>query len=122
MVMARVAVQAGEISMAQELLSDLSARMSAVPGRDGGDAGTAGGHPGGPAGAASPPGPHEEQLTARERDVLLLLQGSLSVREIGSALYLSPNTVKTHIQALYRKLGAHSREEAVAFARRDQLI
>ena len=29
------------------------------------------------------------------------------------ALYLSPNTVKTHIQALYRKLGAHSREDAV---------
>ena len=46
----------------------------------------------------------------------------MSVREIASALYLSSNTVKTHIQALYRKLGAHSRDEAVAVARRDQLI
>ena len=65
---------------------------------------------------------HEEPLTAREREILLLLQGSLSVREIAGALYLSTNTVKTHVQALYRKLGAHSRDEAVAVARRDQLI
>jgi LuxR family maltose regulon positive regulatory protein len=121
MVMARVAVQAGDISMAQELLSDLSARMAHFP--DGMNAMRA-------RQAAIQTalrerlaeGAHEEELTSRERDVLLLLQGSLSVREIASALHLSGNTVKTHIQALYRKLGAHSREEAVAFARRDQLI
>jgi LuxR family maltose regulon positive regulatory protein len=121
MVMARVAVQAGEISMAQELLSDLSARMVRFPD-----------------GMATmrarqavieaalresiAAGADVEQLTSRELDVLLLLQGSLSIREIGSSLYLSPNTVKSHVKALYRKLGAHSREEAVAFARRDQLI
>jgi LuxR family maltose regulon positive regulatory protein len=67
-------------------------------------------------------GAREEELTSREREVLLLLQGSLTLREIAAALHLSANTVKTHIQALYRKLGAHSRDEAVAFARRDQLI
>ena len=55
-------------------------------------------------------GAREEELTSREREVLVLLQGSLSVREIADALYLSTNTVKTHIQALYRKLGAHSRD------------
>ena len=121
MVMARVAVQAAEVSMAQELLSDLSARMVRFP--DGMAAMRA-------RQAAIEAdlresiaaGADEEPLTARELDVLLLLQGSLSVREIGSALYLSPNTVKTHVQALYRKLGAHSRDEAVAVARRDQLI
>ena len=121
LVMARVAVQAAEISMAQELLSDLNARLARFP--DG-------------MGAMRArvdvvhddlralvlAGAHEAPLTGREREILLLLQGALSVREIGVALYLSPNTVKTHIQALYRKLGVHSRDEAVAVARRDQLI
>ena len=67
-------------------------------------------------------GAREEELTARELDVLVLLQGSLTVREIADALFLSTNTVKTHIQALYRKLGAHSRTDAVAVARRDRLL
>jgi LuxR family maltose regulon positive regulatory protein len=121
MVMARVAVQAGEISMAQELLSDLTARMSRF--RDGMTVMRAR-----QAVIESTlreqlaAGAREEALTARELEVLLLLQASLSVREVASALHVSANTVKTHIQALYRKLGAHSREEAVAIARRDQLI
>ena len=59
-----------------------------------------------------------EALTEREIDVLRLLQGSLSLGEISAELYLSTNTVKTHAQAVYRKLGVHSRTEAVAVARR----
>ena len=59
-----------------------------------------------------------EPLTERETDVLRLLQGSLTVGEISSLLHLSTNTVKTHAQAVYRKLGVHSRTEAVAVARR----
>ena len=47
MVMARVAVQAGEVSMAQELLSEPVGSHDPLPGRDGGNAGTAGGHRGG---------------------------------------------------------------------------
>jgi ATP/maltotriose-dependent transcriptional regulator MalT len=121
MVMARVAVQAGEISMAEELLSELSARMARFT-----DGMTAMRARQGAIQAALrerlAEGVHEEQLTSRELDVLLLLQAALSVREIASALYLSTNTVKTHVQAVYRKLGAHSRQEAVAVARRDQLI
>ena len=54
--------------------------------------------------------------------MLRLLQGSLTVGEISAQLYLSTNTVKTHAQAVYRKLGVHSRTEAVAVARRHQLI
>ncbi len=63
-----------------------------------------------------------EPLTGRELDVLRLLQGSLSLDEIAGELYLSTNTVKTHAHAVYRKLGAHSRDEAVQTARHSLLI
>jgi LuxR family maltose regulon positive regulatory protein len=62
--------------------------------------------------AASP----GEPITEREHEVLRLLQGTLSLRDIGRELYLSPNTIKTHTRALYRKLGATDRHEAVAKA------
>jgi LuxR family maltose regulon positive regulatory protein len=55
----------------------------------------------------------ESPLTEREVAVLRLLRGSLSLREIGMELYVSPNTVKTHAQAIYRKLGVSSRQDAV---------
>jgi LuxR family maltose regulon positive regulatory protein len=54
-----------------------------------------------------------EPLTEREVAVLHLLGGSLSLREIGQELYVSANTVKTHTQAIYRKLGVSTRHEAV---------
>jgi LuxR family maltose regulon positive regulatory protein len=54
-----------------------------------------------------------EPLTEREVAVLRLLGGSLSVREIGQELYVSANTVKTHTQAIYRKLGVSTRHDAV---------
>ena len=63
-----------------------------------------------------------EALTAREMDVLRRLTGSQSLGEIAAALYLSPNTVKTHTMALYRKLGARSRFEAVRIGRERLLI
>jgi LuxR family maltose regulon positive regulatory protein len=54
-----------------------------------------------------------EPLTEREESVLRLLRGALSLREIGQELFLSANTVKTHTRAIYRKLGASTRAEAV---------
>lgn len=63
-----------------------------------------------------------EPLTGRELDVLRLLQSSLNLTEIASELYLSRNTVKTHAQAVYRKLGATSRSDAVRIGRRHSLI
>jgi LuxR family maltose regulon positive regulatory protein len=56
-------------------------------------------------------------LTERERDLLPLLAGTLSQREIGGVLHLSLNTVKTHNRVLFRKLGVTSRAEAVTRAR-----
>jgi LuxR family transcriptional regulator, maltose regulon positive regulatory protein len=59
------------------------------------------------------PVPFAEPLTEREVAVLHLLQGTLSLREIGQELHLSPNTIKTHAQAIYRKLGVSTRHDAV---------
>ena len=66
--------------------------------------------------------PGWEPLTAREVDVLRLLRSGLSLSEIGGELYLSRNTVKTHARAVYRKLGASSRSEAVRLGQRRALI
>jgi LuxR family maltose regulon positive regulatory protein len=63
-----------------------------------------------------------EPLTERELDVLRLLQGAMSLHEISVELYLSTNTVKSHARAVYRKLGAHSRADAVRRARHLTLI
>ena len=59
-----------------------------------------------------------EPLTERERDVLRLLSGDLSLREIAGELYISYNTVKGYAKSIYRKLGVSSREAAVGAARR----
>lgn len=56
----------------------------------------------------------DESLTPRELEVLRRLQGTQSLREIADDLYVSHNTVKTITLSVYRKLGAHSRAEAVA--------
>jgi LuxR family transcriptional regulator, maltose regulon positive regulatory protein len=58
-----------------------------------------------------------DPLTEREVAVLRLLQGTLSLREIGQELHLSANTIKTHAQAIYRKLGVSTRHDAVARGR-----
>ncbi len=67
--------------------------------------------------ALSPATALDEPLTHRERDVLRLLRGPMSLREIGQELYLSQNTIKTHARAIYRKLGVSDRQTAVLKAR-----
>jgi len=62
-----------------------------------------------------------EPLTERERDVLRFLASRLTVREIADELYLSINTLKFHLKAIYRKLGVNSRAEAAEAARRMSL-
>jgi LuxR family transcriptional regulator, maltose regulon positive regulatory protein len=63
-----------------------------------------------------------EPLSDREREVLRLLSGMLSTAEIGSEMYISVNTVKTHLRSIYRKLSAARRGEAVRRARELNLI
>lgn len=57
-------------------------------------------------------------LTRREREILELLARGMGTRAIAGTLFVSPITVRTHVQNLLRKLGAHSRAEAVAVAAR----
>jgi LuxR family maltose regulon positive regulatory protein len=65
-----------------------------------------------------PPGPRlREPLSHAEARVLHYLPTKLSAPEIADEMYLSVNTVKTHMRHLYDKLGAHRRHEAVEQAR-----
>jgi DNA-binding NarL/FixJ family response regulator len=52
-----------------------------------------------------------ELLTARERDVCMLVAGGATNREVAAELYLSPRTVEHHLRMAYRKLGVRSRTE-----------
>jgi LuxR family transcriptional regulator, maltose regulon positive regulatory protein len=61
-------------------------------------------------------------LTTAELRVLRLLPTHLSFREIAASLHVSANTIKTHAHAVYRKLDASSRTEAVANARQLGLL
>jgi LuxR family maltose regulon positive regulatory protein len=63
-----------------------------------------------------------EELTERELAVLRLLNSELSLREVGTALFVSLNTVKTHTRGIYRKLGAATRADAVRRARELKLL
>jgi LuxR family maltose regulon positive regulatory protein len=55
----------------------------------------------------------DEELTERERDVLRLLGGELSTRQMAESLYVAPSTVRTQVKSIYRKLGVSSRGAAV---------
>jgi DNA-binding NarL/FixJ family response regulator len=62
------------------------------------------------------------QLTHRERDVLRLLADGLSNEEIGKRLFISAETVRTHVRKAMNKLDADTRTQAVARALREHLI
>jgi LuxR family transcriptional regulator, maltose regulon positive regulatory protein len=63
-----------------------------------------------------------EPLSPREHDVLRLMAAGLTNREIGSALAISPETVKKHTVSIYGKLGVGRRTEAAARARALDLL
>ena len=61
-------------------------------------------------------------LSPRERDVLRGLARGATYADIAAALYLSENTVKTHVSSLYAKLGVRRRSDALAVARTLDLL
>ena len=58
-----------------------------------------------------------KRLTARENEILALLDEGLSQQEIADNLYLSLNTVRRHLQNTYRKLGATNKTLALKIAK-----
>ncbi len=71
-----------------------------------------------------PPAPETNigQLSQREREVLQLMVEGLSNPQIGERLYLSPNTVKTHIRGIMNKLAVDDRVQAAVVALRAGLV
>jgi LuxR family transcriptional regulator, maltose regulon positive regulatory protein len=83
---------------------------------------TAAPHPGVPTTAHTQADTVGADLTSKELEVLRLLTTRLSRREIGQRLYISLNTVKSHQRALYRKLGAQNRNQAIKHAQQLGLL
>jgi DNA-binding NarL/FixJ family response regulator len=78
-------------------------------------------YPNGPT-PLTPPRPSPAPLTKREREVLRLLSEGKKTDEMGEQLFISDVTVRNHIQNILRKLGVHSKLEAVVYAYQNQLI
>jgi LuxR family maltose regulon positive regulatory protein len=72
--------------------------------------------------APLPEGRVVEPLTERETEVLRCLTEALSTQDIAAALYLSVNTVKTHLKNIYRKLGTSGRSATARRARELRLL
>ena len=64
----------------------------------------------------------QPRLTPRQHEVLELTASGLSTPEIASALTLANDTVRNHLRNVLRELGAHTRVEAIATARRSGLL
>src|SRR5262245_2188394 len=66
--------------------------------------------------------PRASGLSRRAAEILRLLADGLSDRDIAERLVMTINTVKWYNRQIYRVLGVSSRTQAVAFARREQLL
>ena len=63
-----------------------------------------------------------EAISEREIEVLQLLANGRTYKEIAQELFVSVNTIKSHLKSIYGKLGVNNRREAVAQARLLHLI
>ena len=91
------------------LLAGFSARTGGRPAAEGGGTGAA-------------PSAQAEALSDRESEVLRLLNGEQSRGQIARMLYVSENTIRSHLKSIYGKLGVHSRHEALTRAAELKLL
>lgn len=75
-----------------------------------------------PAKAAKQPAALSEPLTEREQEVLQLLASGASNQDIASRLYIGLGTVKHHVRAIFSKLGARDRVQAILLAQELGLV
>ena len=68
------------------------------------------------AGAAAPQAPDSDDLTPREAEVLRLIAGGQSNREIARTLFVSEATVKTHVNRIFAKTASRDRAQATRYA------
>jgi PAS domain S-box-containing protein len=73
-------------------------------------------------GERRPPKKGSPALTPRQTEVLMLIANGMSTDQIAQSLHLSRETVRNHVRNILRRLGVHSRVEAVAVAYRDGLL
>ena len=64
----------------------------------------------------------EFKLTKKELEILSLLPSGLSIKSMAADLYLTESTIKTHLSAIYRKLGVANRVQAISKARECNLL
>ena len=70
----------------------------------------------------SRPPPEFEPLTERELDVLRLMAEGMKYEEIAERLYISLNTVRSHVKAVYGKFGVDNRTKAIEAARQMRIL
>jgi DNA-binding CsgD family transcriptional regulator len=62
------------------------------------------------------------RLSGRQQEILVMIAGGMSNMDIGRRLFVSEDTVKTHVRRMYKLLGVATRAEAVGFAYRRGLL